>query len=181
MLSSYFQSISPRSGGFNTLNINELENSTLFFIIILMFIGAAPASVGGGIKITTFSVLLASMWALLHGRDDAELFNRRISYRTVYKAFSVLFISALIVIILTMMLSIHENHSFIAILFEVVSAFGTVGLSTGITASLTTTSKCWLIAAMIAGRVGPMTLALALTLRESKRSVRYPEGKVIIG
>lgn len=181
LLGSYFQSVSPRTAGYNTIDLSKLENSTLFFIIILMFIGASPASTGGGVKTTTFSVLLASTWALVHGRDDAELLNRRISYKTVYKAFSVVFISSLLVIVVTMMLSINENHPFINILFEVVSAFGTVGLSTGITPSLTTISKCWLIVTMLAGRVGPMTLALALALKESKRSVRYPEGKVIIG
>ena len=181
LLSSYFQSVVTRSAGCNTLDLSQMESATLFFMIILMFIGASPASTGGGIKTSTFSVLIAAAWALVRGREDAELFERRIPYRTVYKAFAVLLIATLLVIFITMMLSINEPHPFINILFEVVSASGTVGLSTGITPSLTTSSKLWLILTMLAGRVGPVTLVLALALQERKRVVQYPQGKIIIG
>lgn len=181
LLASYFQSVSTRTAGYNTLDMSKLESATLFFMVILMFIGASPASTGGGIKTSTFAVLIISIWALIRGKEDAEAFERRIPYRVVYKAFSVLFISALLVVIITMMLCVNEPHPFINILFEVVSAFGTVGLSTGITPSLTTSSKLWLIFTMFAGRVGPITLALAFALKEKKRPFQYPEGKILIG
>lgn len=181
ILASYFQSVTTRTAGFNTLNITDLRTATLFFMIILMFIGASPASTGGGIKTTTFAVLTAAIWALIRGKNDAEVFRRRISQEIIYKSFSVVFIAAALVIFVAMMLSISENFPFINILFEVVSAFGTVGLSTGITPSLTDTGKLWISLTMFAGRVGPVTLALALAMRTKKSAIQYPEGKITIG
>lgn len=181
LLGSYFQAVTPRTAGYNTLNIGELRDATLFFIIILMFIGASPASTGGGIKTSTIGVLVSAIWALISGKNDAEMFGRRLSSTTVYKAFSVVFISATLVIFVTTMMSITENVDFLKLLFEVVSAFGTVGLSTGITPHLSIAGKLWLILTMFAGRVGPVTLALALALRKRKGAVQYPEGRVMIG
>ena len=181
ILASYFQSVTTRTAGFNTLNITDMRTATLFFMIILMFIGASPASTGGGIKTTTFAVLTAAIWALIRGKNDAEVFRRRIPQGIIYKSFAVVFIAAALVIFVSMMLSISENFPFINILFEVVSAFGTVGLSTGITPSLTDTGKLWISLTMFAGRVGPVTLALALAMRTKKSSIQYPEGKITIG
>lgn len=181
ILGSLFQSVTPRTAGYNTLDYGKMESATVFFTVILMFIGASPASTGGGIKTSTFSVLLSAIWAMIRGREDAEIFERRIPHQTIYKAFSVVFISAALVIFVTMMISIVEPLPFLNILFEVVSAFGTVGLTTGITPGLTTSSKLWLILTMFAGRVGPITLALALALKYKKKSISYPEGKIIIG
>ena len=120
---------------------------------------------------------------MMRGREDAELFERRIPHGVIYKAFTVVFISASLVCFVTMMLSISENVPFLNLLFEVVSAFGTVGLTTGITPGLSEHGKLWLILTMFAGRVGPVTLVMALTLRsrKNKHMVRYPEGKFIIG
>lgn len=181
ILGSYFQSVTPRTAGYNTLDIGSLRDATIFFMIVLMFIGASPASTGGGIKTSTASVVVAAIWTHVSGKNDAELFGRRISSNIVYKAFSMVFISTALVIFVTMMMSITENVDFLKLLFEVVSAFGTVGLTTGITPHLTVSGKLWLIITMFAGRVGPVTLALALALRKRKGVVQYPEGKVIIG
>ncbi|MCX7781337.1 MAG: TrkH family potassium uptake protein [Negativicutes bacterium] len=181
LLASYFQSVTPRTAGYNTVDMSQLEDATLFFIIILMFIGASPASTGGGIKTTTAAILVMAIWALVTGREDANLFLRRIPKHLVYKAFSIAFISAALVIFVTMMLSLSERLPFIRILFEVTSAFGTVGLSTGITPGLSVSSKYWLIVTMFAGRVGPVTLALAIALRKRRGDIQYPEGQIVIG
>ncbi|GBG55119.1 K+ transporter Trk [Sporomusaceae bacterium FL31] len=181
IIGSYFQAISPRSAGYNTVSIADLRPATLLFIIMLMFIGASPASTGGGVKITTFAVLTAAIWALIRGKKDAELFQRRIPQGIIYKSFAVVFIASALIIFVAMMLSISESFPFLNILFEVVSAFGTVGLSTGITSSLTDTGKLWISLTMFAGRVGPVTLALALAMRTKKSTIQYPEGKITIG
>lgn len=181
LLGSFFQSVTPRTAGYNTLDISKLYDETLLLIIILMFIGASPASTGGGIKTSTTAVLILAIWALIRGRSDAECFGRRIPKEIIYKAFSVMFISFVLVIIVTMALSITEHVSFISVLFEVTSAFGTVGLTTGITPNLSTAGKAWLIVTMFAGRVGPVTLALAIAMRSRKAQLQYPDGKIIIG
>lgn len=182
LLSSYFQSVTPRTAGYNTLNIGDLGNATIFFIIILMFIGASPGSTGGGIKTTTAGVLMAAIWTMFRGREDVEFFNRRIEKAIVYKSFVLTAVAAILVVFITMMLCVHEwDIPFLNLLFDVVSAFGTVGLTTGITPQLTVPSKLWLILTMFAGRVGPVTLALALAMRQRRAMVQYPAGKVIIG
>ncbi len=181
ILASYFQSVSPRTAGMNTIDISKMQDATLFFTIILMFIGASPASTGGGVKTTTLGVMIAAIWALITGKNDVEIFRRRINQSIIYKAFTVFFIAATLVIVVTMMISISEKISFLRLLFEVVSAFGTVGLSTGITSSLTVHGKLWLIITMFAGRIGPVTFALALALRSKKGGIHYPEGKINIG
>lgn len=182
ILSSYFQAVTPRTAGYNTLNIGDMGNATLFFIIILMFIGASPGSTGGGIKTTTAGVLTAAIWTMFRGREDVEFFERRIEKSIVYKSFVLTSVAAILVVFVTMMLCVHEwDIPFLNLLFDVVSAFGTVGLTTGITPQLTVPSKLWLILTMFAGRVGPVTLALALALRRRRAMVQYPEGKIIIG
>ncbi|MBP2634102.1 MAG: ktrB [Firmicutes bacterium] len=181
ILGSYFQSVTTRTAGWNTIDLSKLTDATLFFMVILMFIGASPTSTGGGIKTSTTGVLASAIWALIRGRQDAEIFERRIPQTIIYKAFSVMLISALLVIFVTMMLSITENQPFINLLFETTSAFGTVGLTTGVTQTLTVPGKIWIILTMFAGRVGPVTLALALALKYRKGNIQYPEGKLIIG
>jgi trk system potassium uptake protein TrkH len=181
LLASYFHSVTPRTAGFNTLDTGKLESATLFFVIILMFIGASPASTGGGIKTTTFSALMLAVGGMIRGRNEVEVFKRSLSPQTIYKAFTVMFMAGSLVIIVTMILSVTENAPFLNILFEVVSAFGTVGLSTGLTPSLTPVGKLWIIITMFAGRVGPVTLALAIALRTKRGTIHYPEGRVMIG
>ncbi|WP_021169978.1 Ktr system potassium uptake protein B [Sporomusa ovata DSM 2662] len=181
LLASCFQSVTARTAGFNTVDLSKFTDATLFFMVLLMFIGASPTSTGGGIKTSTVGVLAAAIWALTRGRQDAELFKRRIPQSIIYKAFSVMLLSAVLVIFVTMMLSITENQPFINLLFETTSAFGTVGLTTGITPTLTVSGKIWIIITMFAGRVGPVTLVLALALKSRKGNLQYPEGKLLIG
>ncbi|MDT8900972.1 TrkH family potassium uptake protein [Anaeroselena agilis] len=181
ILASYFQSVTARTAGFNTTPIGEMKDATLFFIVTMMFIGASPGSTGGGIKTTTAGILAAAIWALIRGREDVEIFSRSVPRATIYKAFALVFIAVLMVIVVTMILSITETAPFLNILFEVVSAFGTVGLSTGITPGLSAAGKLCIMLMMFAGRVGPITVVLALALRQRKAMVKYPEGKVIIG
>lgn len=181
VLGSYFQAVTPRTAGYNTLDIGKMNEATIFFMVLLMFIGASPASTGGGIKTTTFSVIVTAIWAMISGKEDAVVFSRRISKEIIHKAYSVAMIAGFLVIFVTMMLSITEDISFLKLLFEVTSAFGTVGLTTGITPSLSVSSKLCLIITMFAGRVGPVTLALALALRERKGHIHHPEGKILIG
>ncbi|EGO62400.1 TrkH family potassium uptake protein [Acetonema longum] len=182
LLASFFQSVTTRTAGYNTLDISQMNQATWLYMIFLMFIGASPASTGGGIKTSTFAVIVMAIGAFTRGKTEAEIFERRISHVTTYKAFTVFFMAAGLVVLACMVLSITEQTPFINILFEVVSAFGTVGLSTGITPGLSPVGKIGIIITMFAGRVGLMTIILALVLRERKKSVvQYPEGKIIIG
>lgn len=181
VFASYFQATASRTSGFSTLPVGEMADATLFFITIFMFIGASPGSTGSGIKTTTFAVIVASIWGLIRGHNDPVLFYRRISQGIVHKAFAIFFTAAALVVTITMALSISEKFSFIQILFEVVSAFSTTGLSTGITGDLSTQGKLGLIWTMFVGRVGPITFALALAMRSKRRLIQYPEEKITIG
>ena len=181
ILGSFFQSVTPRTAGYNTIDIGKMYDGSLLLMVILMFIGASPASTGGGIKTSTTAVLVLAIWALIRGRSDAECFGRRIPKEIIYKAFSIISISFILVIVVTMALTITEHAGFMNVLFEVTSAFGTVGLTTGITPSLSTPGKLWIILTMFAGRVGPVTLALAIAMRARRAQIQYPEGKIMIG
>lgn len=181
VLGSYFQAVTPRTAGYNTVDIGSLYDATLLFMVIIMFVGASPASTGGGVKTSTIGVMMAAIWALISGKEDAEIFKRRIPQNIIYKAFALFFIAATLVVFVTMMMSITEQVPFLKLLFEVVSAFGTVGLTTGITPMMSVHGKAWLIFTMFAGRVGPVTIALALALHSKRRMFQYPDGKVIIG
>jgi trk system potassium uptake protein TrkH len=176
-----FQSVTPRTAGFNTVEIRALHQTSIFLIIILMWIGASPGSTGGGIKTTTFSTLLAGVLAGVKGKSDIELMNRRLPINLVWKALAVAAISTLLIFVVTSTLLATEGMTLQDTLFEVVSAFGTVGLSTGITPKLTSIGRLLITLTMFVGRVGPFTLALALTEREKKLRLRYPEEAIIIG
>jgi len=179
--SSIFQSITARTAGFNTIHIGSMLNPTLFLIIILMFIGASPGSTGGGIKTTTFSLLILYVWSSLTGKEGINLFKRRVSPDIIPKALAVITLSLTLVVTMTILLSYVEGEDFIKILFEVVSAFATVGLSTGITPSLSTAGKIIIIITMFAGRLGPLGLALSLIQKREPEVIKYPEEKVMVG
>jgi trk system potassium uptake protein TrkH len=182
VLASLYQSVTPRTAGSNTLNIPDLQQSTLFFIIILMFIGASPGSTGGGIKTTTFATLLGAVFAQIKGKEDVIFFRQRILSHMIYKSLTVTMSGLFIVILVTMGLSITEpGAEFLMLLFEATSAFGTVGLSMGLTPSLSPLGKMLIIFTMFAGRVGPLTIAYALAQRKQKEYYRYPKGKIMIG
>lgn len=178
---SIFQSVTARTAGFNTIHIGSMQNATLFLMIILMFIGASPSSTGGGVKTTTFGLLILYVWSSLKGKEEIQIFKRRISQDIIVKALNVITLSLGLVIIMTILLSYTEGEDFIKVLFEVVSAFGTVGLSTGITSSLTIAGKIIIIVTMFAGRIGPLGLVLALIQKREPEMIRYPEEKIMVG
>lgn len=181
ILSSAFAAATPRTAGFNTLPTDGFRPSTLFLTIILMFIGASPASTGGGIKTTTLGVVLVAVYSMVRGESDAVLYKRRLPQTTIHKALAIIIIGITLVVTVTMILSVTESFDFLAIMFEVVSAFGTVGLSTGITPLLSGAGKVLIIFTMFAGRVGTVTLTLALSQRLKSYNIRYPEDRVIVG
>lgn len=181
LLASYFQAVTPRTAGFNTVPIENMRQSTLLFLIMLMFVGASPASTGGGIKTTTFAVVILSIRNMLHGSSDLVLFDRRIDNTFVYRAFVIVVLAVLWISGSTLLIAYFEKAAFLHVLFEVVSAFATVGLSTGLSRHLCAASKIVLILTMFAGRVGILTFALALTSRHRVGNVRYPKEKIMIG
>ena len=181
VLASYFQAVTPRTAGFNTLPIDKLHESTLFVIIMLMFVGASPASTGGGIKTTTFAVVVLTTWNLIRGKEDLVLFNRRIEDRIIYKAFIILTIGVIWVCVGTFFISYFENARFLNMFFEVMSAFATVGLTVGETQRICDASKIVLILTMFAGRVGVLTFAMALMNRHKVSNIKYPKERIMIG
>ncbi len=178
---SFFLSVTSRTAGFNTIPTDSWRVSTLLLVIFLMFIGASPGSTGGGVKTTTLAVLFLAMKTRIKGYDDMEIFNRRLDGGLALKAFSLVTLAGFWIISITFFLSIFENFSLLEMLFEATSAFGTVGLSTGITGDLSNPSKGAIILTMLLGRVGPMSFALALGMRHSLPRRRLPEGKVVVG
>lgn len=181
MLTSLFQSVTTRSGGVSTVDVSEFRQATQFFIIILMFIGASPGSTGGGIKTTTFAVLVGAVLAMIRGKEDVVLFRLRLAQERVYKAVTVTLFCIGIVMLGTMVLATTESAPFLKILFEATSAFGTVGLSMGLTGSLTVAGKLTIIFLMFVGRLGPLTLTYALGPKAGRILYRHAEGKIIIG
>ncbi|MWC26809.1 TrkH family potassium uptake protein [Paenibacillus sp. MMS18-CY102] len=178
---SLFQSVTPRTAGANTIDIGAMRHASIFFMVILMFIGASPGSTGGGIKTTTFMTLVGAVIAMIRGKEDIVLFRFRLARERIFKALTITLLSLALVIGVTMLLSTTEDRDFLRILFETTSAFGTVGLTTGITTTLTDFGKIVLSLTMFAGRLGPLTLAYALGPRAEKELYRHPEGKIIIG
>lgn len=178
---SYFQGVSPRTAGFNTVDIGSLDETTLFFILILMFIGAGSGSTGGGIKLTTALVIGLATITFLRGKSDIVVAKRTIQSTFILKALAITMISIVFVILGILLLNITEKEaSFIDIMFEVVSAFGTVGLSTGLTFTLTTVGKQIIIFIMFLGKLGPLTLMFSLA-SPSKEKIRYPQEDILTG
>ncbi|PJO40421.1 TrkH family potassium uptake protein [Lysinibacillus xylanilyticus] len=182
VLGSLYQAVTPRTAGSNTLPIGDLTQSTLFLIILLMFIGAGSGSTAGGIKITTFALLVATMWSQIRGKEDVVLFRRRIVNETILKALTVTMCGMMIVIFVTFVLSIIEQgHNFMMYFFEATSAFGTVGLSMGLTPELSSGGRLVIILTMFAGRLGPLTIAFAIAKRRKSEAFRHPKGNIMIG
>lgn len=181
IVAAYFQSVTARTAGFNTVDIGQLKPTTLFVLMILMFIGASPGSTGGGIKTTTVAVLILSVRSIVRQREEVEAFGRTISRTMIYKAAAIAVISLGVVLTLFLILLAVEQGDFLALAFEAVSAFGTVGLSMGITPQLTVWGKLIIITMMYVGRIGPLTLALAIGEPERRLRIAYPQGRVWIG
>jgi trk system potassium uptake protein TrkH len=183
VLVSLFHSITARTAGFNTIGLNSFHAHSLYLISLFMFIGASPGSTGGGIKTSTFAILVQSVRSTLRGRKDVEFFDRRIPSSLVVSSTAIIIISLTIVsFFLLVMMKIETEHSFITLFFEVISAFATTGLSLGITPYLTSAGKFIIVMLMFVGRVGPLTLALAIGQKSSiEGNLEYPESRVMIG
>jgi len=188
LVASFFQAVTPRTAGFNTLDIGAMTAPTLFLLMVLMFIGAAPGGTGGGIKVTTFSITVAALWATVRGSHDATMFKRRLPPDLIARAFFVSLIAFLALNGIAALLLITEGRSLLPTLFETVSAAGTVGLSTGeagapvsLAGHFSPVGKLLLIATMYMGRIGPLTLAVAVARGGTRPRVRYPEGTILVG
>jgi Trk-type K+ transport system membrane component len=181
LLNAWFQGVSPRTAGFNTVDVGALEEPTLLLTTALMFIGAGPASTSGGIKATTFALLGWVLWSELRGDADVNVLGRRVPTAVVRQAIAIVLLAIGAIVATAMGLLLVSDVDAMAALFEATSAFGTVGLTTGITGALPVAGHLLLVALMFAGRVGPVTLATALVLRERRQLFRYAEERPILG
>ena len=183
LLNSFFQSVTSRTAGFSAIAPAQMTELSNFFTVLLMFIGGAPGSTAGGIKVTTFSILVLTVISLAKGRSDVQIFERRLPEETVKKAIAVLLLAMLTVIAVTLALLYFNGITFMQAFYEAVSAFANVGLSTGITPSLSLASKYILMLTMLLGRIGPVTAVVAFASKRKNQVVtyRYPEGKITVG
>lgn len=187
-LAAFFQSATARTAGFNSIDIGSLTHPTLFLLMALMFVGAAPGSTAGGVKVSTLAVTVVALWATVRGRTEAVIFKRRLPQELIARAFFISLIAFLALNVVGAMVLITERQTLLPALFETTSAFGTVGLSLSASDGVTSLSgtfgpggKLLVAAMMFMGRVGPLTLAVAVVGRRTVERVRYPEGKVLIG
>ncbi len=176
-----FCAVTPRTAGFDTISVNALSSASILLTILLMIVGASSGSTGGGVKVTTIGVLFATMWSHLRGREDAVLWGRAISHTVLIRSISMVLIYLLTLFFSSFILLLIEPFPFRCLVFEVVSALGTVGLSTGITGDLSPAGKLVLIALMFWGRVGLLTFMYSLLKKDHKGSVSYPEATFIVG
>ena len=181
MLAAWFQSVTARTAGFNTIDIGAMTHPALFVMMALMFIGASPGSTGGGVKTTTFSITLAALWATVRGANDTVIFKRRLAAEVVAKAFFISLIAFVALNAVAWLVLLTEGRDLLKTLFETTSAFGTVGLSMGeagapvsLSAFFSPAGKLLMMAMMFIGRVGPLTLAIAV----AKRSAGQAEAAV---
>lgn len=176
-----FQSVISRTAGFYSVPLAGLRDSTSFLLIILMFIGGSPGSTAGGLKTTTFAVLALTSLSTLRGQEEPIVFRRHIPIRTIRKALSLVVVSLALVIMVAFILTITEQQKFIDLVFETVSAYGTVGLSKGITPELSAAGKLMITLTMYAGRVGPLTLGFAIGNRQKIAKIRYAGANISVG
>ncbi|MFN7978660.1 MAG: TrkH family potassium uptake protein [Vicinamibacterales bacterium] len=189
LLTAWFQSVTARTAGFNTIDIGAMTVPSLFVLMALMFIGASPGGTGGGVKTSTFAITLAALWATVRGEDDTVVFKRRLAPELVAKAFFVSLIAFVAMNGVAWLLLVTEGRDLLKTLFETASAFGTVGLSMGehgapvsLSAFFSPIGKVLVMAMMFIGRLGPLTLAIAVARRGNAHAkIRYPEGKILVG
>jgi trk system potassium uptake protein TrkH len=180
-LEAFFQSVTLRTAGFNTMDISNLQTATYAIMILFMFIGGASGSTAGGIKVNTVGVVWSYVKSVFSNNDDVVLLNHSISKDQINQAFLVMLLSMGVVFCGTLLLCLSEKQTFVRIIFEAVSAFATVGLSTGITPDLSGTGKLTLVVLMFIGRIGPLTVVTAVAGKALYHGVKYPEGKIYIG
>ncbi len=186
IINSFFQSITTRTAGFNSIDLADTQSITKLFMVILMFIGAAPGGTGGGIKVTTISVLLVAVFSVIKGRDYAQAFGRRIHQKLVYKALAIFMLSIIAVFVSSVLIYFNTTTPFSAInnLFEAVSAFATVGLSVGVTAFMNPIAQIATMITMLMGRVGPVSMAISLTLKSKNNTesqIVKPRADIAVG
>jgi trk system potassium uptake protein TrkH len=175
-----FQAVTARTAGFNTLPIDELTVPAVELLILLMVIGASPGSTGGGMKTTTVAVLFLTTLATLRGKARVEAFRRTLPWTVINQAYATFFFSIAVMTLSFFILTVTETHSFLDLFFEEVSAFATVGLSRGITSSLSATGKVVIIMSMFVGRVGSLTFGVALAHQVSTTAYEYPTEAVMV-
>lgn len=185
LLTSFFQSVTCRTAGFNTVDIGQLRENTLFMMIALMFVGGSPGSIAGGIKTTTIGIIFMLIVSRFRGNREVTIWERSPGRDTIERSTTLIILSFLFISICTFFMlsvtSLHVEHSFLSIMFEVVSAFGTVGLSTGVTPLTTSIGRLLICLVMFVGRLGPLTLILALTSHKKQINIQYPEEQIMIG
>lgn len=182
ILNAWFAAVSPRTAGFNSVSTSEMSPAGRFLTIILMFIGGSPGSTAGGIKTTTLGLLVFTVISVIRGREDTEVFRKRIGVDLVIRSLCIVFIAMSLVVTVVMILSITETGASLEyIIYETVSAFGTVGLTLGLTPNLSDPGKLIIALTMYTGRLGPLTLVIALARRSRLKGIRYPEDKIIVG
>ncbi len=181
IMAAYFQSVSPRTAGYNTIDLNSLFISSQFLIILLMFIGGSPGSTAGGIKTTTFALLWIAIFSQLRGKRDNEIFERHIPDKDMFQVLTIALLSGATLFVMSFILTVLHPAEFMKVVFEVASALGTVGLTLGLTPQLHPLEQILIIITMFLGRLGPLTIGFALAYKNQQVNKRYPEGKIIIG
>ena len=182
LLAAWFQSMTTRTAGFNTIDLGQMSIAGLFITMGFMFIGASPSGTGGGIKTTTLRILFNCTKSVLRGKNHVVLYQREVPSALILKAIAVVFGTAAAIILVTVLISVGETEfDFLQILFEVISAFATVGLSTGITASFSTVSKLILVFSMYLGRVSVLILIAAIIGDSRPSTIHYPEENLLVG
>jgi len=180
-MNAFFQSVTARTAGFNTVPMLNFVPASLMLTIALMYMGASPGSTGGGIKTTTVGLLFASAFSVLRGRSSIDLFKREIPANVFNRTLVVITVSSLFIVIMFISMLLTSSYPFQELLFETFSAFGTVGLSTGLTGQLGTASKTVLIICMYFGRIGVLTLTLAIMKPKEQQNYKYPPANIMIG
>lgn len=181
VLNAFFHSVSPRTAGFSSIDMGQVTDYTLFFTMILMFVGGAAGSTAGGIKVNTFGMLIAVIWSTMRGKEYAGVFGREFKTQQINRVLTVVMFSLGLIAFIVFVLTITEDFKFLDLLFETVSAFGTVGLSRGITPDLSTAGQLLITVMMFIGRLGSLALALSLLQRQKQSACRYPQESIRIG
>jgi len=181
LLNAFFHSVTPRTAGFASINIGSMATYSQFFTILLMFVGGAAGSTAGGIKVNTFGMLIATIWSTIRGKEHAGAFGREFANQQIHRALALVMLALTLIFIVVFVLTVTEKFGFLNLLFETVSAFGTVGLSTGITPDLSVAGRLIITAMMFIGRLGPLILVLYLAQRQQPSTHRFPHDEVRIG
>jgi trk system potassium uptake protein TrkH len=181
VLAAFFQAVTPRTAGFNAIDMGSLRQISLFFTMVLMLIGGAAGSVAGGIKVNTLGVIFVAIWNTFRGRDNPQIFGRRLPEDTIYRAIALTVFYLLILGLVVMLLSITETFPMDNILFEAISALGTVGLTTGITPQLSFEGRCIIILTMFLGRLAPLAFMAYIAKRKQKLDIGYPHEIIRLG